>query len=121
MGCFVYMFLGTSKDITLGPTAIMSLMVGTFAAAPNPDPDDPNMVGIAVTQAIVLTLFSGLVQLVMGLLNLGKIFLCPMSKVDDLSNFITLSVCLFLYVSVCFTFSAYISELIRQINFYKTW
>ncbi|KAK7501491.1 hypothetical protein BaRGS_00007295, partial [Batillaria attramentaria] len=63
MGCFVYMFLGTSKDITLGPTAIMSLMVGTFAASTEPE--------IAITLALVLTLMTGLVQLIMGLLNLG--------------------------------------------------
>lgn len=63
MGCFVYMFLGTSKDITLGPTAIMSLMVGTFAGS-----DDPQ---VAITLALILTLMTGLVQLVMGLLNLG--------------------------------------------------
>ena len=30
MGCFVYVFFGTAKDITFGPTAIMSLMVGSF-------------------------------------------------------------------------------------------
>ena len=30
MGCFVYVFFGTAKDITFGPTAIMSLMVGQF-------------------------------------------------------------------------------------------
>ena len=62
MGCFVYMFLGTSKDITLGPTAIMSLMVGTFATSPIQG--DP-------TLAVVLTLMSGLFQLLMGVLNLG--------------------------------------------------
>ncbi|KAL8588953.1 hypothetical protein ACOMHN_065735 [Nucella lapillus] len=62
MGCFVYMFLGTSKDITLGPTAIMSLLVGEFAESPVKD--DP-------TLAIMLTLMSGLVQLLMGILNLG--------------------------------------------------
>ena len=66
MGCFVYMFLGTSKDVTLGPTAIMSLMVGTFAASSaNGD------VGLACVTAILLTFVSGVVQLVMGLLNLG--------------------------------------------------
>jgi sodium-independent sulfate anion transporter 11 len=27
MGVFIYCFLGTSKDVTLGPTAIMSLIV----------------------------------------------------------------------------------------------
>lgn len=62
MGCFVYMFLGTAKDITLGPTAIMSLLTNTFAASTVEN--DPTM-------AIVLTLFCGLIQLAMGLLNLG--------------------------------------------------
>lgn len=28
VGCFIYCLMGTSKDITLGPTAIMSLIVG---------------------------------------------------------------------------------------------
>ncbi|XP_050408906.1 sodium-independent sulfate anion transporter isoform X1 [Patella vulgata] len=64
MGCFVYCFLGTSKDITLGPTAIMSLMTGTFAVSP---------VEGDATYAIILTLMSGCVQLLMGLLNLGII------------------------------------------------
>ncbi|KAL8569627.1 hypothetical protein ACOMHN_057194 [Nucella lapillus] len=62
MGCFVYMFLGTSKDITLGPTAIMSLMTSIFATSPILR--DP-------TLALVLTLMCGAVQLLMGLLNLG--------------------------------------------------
>lgn len=56
------MFLGTSKDITLGPTAIMSLMVGSFAKGKVPG--DP-------TPALVLTLICGLVQFAMGILNLG--------------------------------------------------
>lgn len=64
MGCFVYMFLGTSKDITIGPTAIMSLITGTYAQSPVDD--DP-------TLALVLTLFCGLVQLVMGILHLGQL------------------------------------------------
>lgn len=63
MGCFIYTFLGTSKDITLGPTAIMSLMTATFAMSP--------IKGDA-TYAIVLCLMTGVVQLVMGLLNLGR-------------------------------------------------
>lgn len=62
MGVFVYTLLGTSKDITLGPTAIMSLMTAAFATSPVED--DP-------TFAIVLCLFCGIVQLVMGILHLG--------------------------------------------------
>lgn len=60
MGCFIYCFLGTSKDITLGPTAIMSLMVAEFGAAHG----DP-------TIAIVLALGAGIIQVLMGLLNIG--------------------------------------------------
>ena len=64
MGVFVYTFLGTSKDITLGPTAIMSLLIAEFASEKSPIKDDP-------TYAIFLTFFTGLIQLVMGLLNMG--------------------------------------------------
>ena len=31
MGCFVYCVFGSSKDITIGPTAIMALMTGAHA------------------------------------------------------------------------------------------
>ncbi|GAB1598048.1 sodium-independent sulfate anion transporter-like [Argonauta hians] len=62
MGCFIYCFLGTSKDITLGPTAIMSLMTADFGDSPiNNDP----------TYAIMLAFFCGLVQILMGIFNLG--------------------------------------------------
>lgn len=60
MGGFIYCFFGTSKDVTLGPTAIMSLLVHTYG---NCDP----------VQAVMLTLFAGLIQLFMGLLKLGFI------------------------------------------------
>ncbi|XP_052766037.1 sodium-independent sulfate anion transporter-like isoform X2 [Mya arenaria] len=62
MGCFVYTLLGTSKDITLGPTAIMSLMTAAFASSPIPN--DP-------TYALILTLVCGVVQFLMGVLHLG--------------------------------------------------
>lgn len=59
MGCFVYCVFGTSKDITIGPTAIMSLIVSAYGR-----PEIPAYV-------IILTLLSGLIQLAMGLLKLG--------------------------------------------------
>lgn len=62
VGCFVYMFLGTSKDITVGPTAIMSLLVSEFGRSPIPND---------ATYAIILTMFGGIVQLLMGLLRIG--------------------------------------------------
>ncbi|XP_048346419.1 sodium-independent sulfate anion transporter isoform X1 [Sphaerodactylus townsendi] len=58
VGCFIYCLLGTAKDVTLGPTAIMSLLVSSYAF------HDP-------AYAILLTFLSGCIQLVMGLLHLG--------------------------------------------------
>ncbi|KAF7236903.1 Sodium-independent sulfate anion transporter [Varanus komodoensis] len=58
VGPFVYCLLGTSKDVTLGPTAIMSLLVSSYAF------HDPSY-------AILLAFLSGCVQLAMGLLQLG--------------------------------------------------
>ena len=62
MGCFVYCIFGSSKDITVGPTAIMALMTAEHA---NKGP----------VFAILLTFLSGIIILVLGLLNLGKICL----------------------------------------------
>ncbi|XP_059145996.1 sodium-independent sulfate anion transporter-like isoform X2 [Physella acuta] len=68
VGCFVYCLLGTSKDITLGPTAILSLLTATFGTAVSPvlpnGEKDPTM-------TIVLTFLTGVIQLVMGILKLG--------------------------------------------------
>ena len=60
MGSFVYAIFGTSKDITLGPTAIMSLLVHTYGG------HDP-------IQAVLLTLLGGCIQTGMGLFRLGFI------------------------------------------------
>nr|XP_033817275.1 sodium-independent sulfate anion transporter isoform X3 [Geotrypetes seraphini] len=58
MGCFVYCLMGTSKDVTLGPTAIMSLLVSFYTFG------DPAL-------AVLMTFLSGCIQLAMGLLCLG--------------------------------------------------
>ncbi|KAF4797458.1 Sodium-independent sulfate anion transporter [Turdus rufiventris] len=58
MGCFVYCFLGTAKDVTLGPTAIMSLLVSSYVS------HEP-------VHAVLLAFLSGCIQLAMGLLHLG--------------------------------------------------
>ena len=60
MGCFIYAIFGTSKDITLGPTAVMSLLVRTYGD------EDP-------VQAVLLTLLSGCIQVAMGICKLGFI------------------------------------------------
>ena len=67
MGCFVYTIFGTSKDITLGPTAIMSLLVASKATSVH----QPS--SINVRNAVALTLLSGLVQFIMGICNIGEV------------------------------------------------
>jgi len=65
MGCFVYVLFGTSKDVNIGPTAVMSLMTATFARG-------------SVTLAIVLSFCCGVLQIILGLLHIGKkSFSCP--------------------------------------------
>lgn len=59
MGGFIYTFLGTSKDVTLGPTAIMSLLCFS-------------VVGGQPHRAVLLSLLCGLIQAAMALLRLGE-------------------------------------------------
>lgn len=59
MGCFMYTLFGSCKDITIGPTAIMSIMTAEHAAAGG------------ITYVILITFLSGCIQLIMGILNLG--------------------------------------------------
>jgi sodium-independent sulfate anion transporter 11 len=66
MGGFVYCFLGSSKDITQGPTAIMSLMVASHSA-------DFHSQQSSINYAIALSFFCGIIWLLMGLLSLGFI------------------------------------------------
>lgn len=59
VGGFVYFVLGTSRDVTLGPTALMSLLVSAYT------PHQPAF-------AVLLAFLSGLIQLTMGFLRLGE-------------------------------------------------
>lgn len=63
MGCFMYTIFGSCKDITIGPTAIMSIMTAEHAAAGG------------ITYVILITFLTGCIQLIMGILNLGNYFL----------------------------------------------
>lgn len=62
MGVFVYIFLGTIKESSVGPTAVMSLMTFTYASAGGP------------AYAALLTFLAGWLELIAGLLNLGNKF-----------------------------------------------
>ncbi|XP_038021409.2 sodium-independent sulfate anion transporter isoform X3 [Anas platyrhynchos] len=81
VGCFVYCFLGTAKDVTLGPTAIMSLLVSSYAF------HDP-------VYAVLLAFLTGCIQLAMGLLHLGFLLdfiSCPVIKGFTSAASITIS------------------------------
>lgn len=58
MGCFVYIILGSSKDVPMGPTAIASLL--TFQAA-----------GGVWQKAVLLSFLSGIIEILMGFMGLG--------------------------------------------------
>ncbi len=68
MGCFIYVLFGTSKDITLGPTAILSLLTASITDSCDYDLERPEL---RIPCAVALTFFSGAIQLAIGLLNLG--------------------------------------------------
>ncbi|OQR71798.1 sodium-independent sulfate anion transporter-like [Tropilaelaps mercedesae] len=55
MGSFVYILFGSAKDLTIGPTAIMCMMTGQYT------------VFGGATYAVLLSLFSGILQLVLDL------------------------------------------------------
>nr|CAD7202855.1 unnamed protein product [Timema douglasi] len=59
VGPFIYIFLGGSKDITIGPTAILALMTRTFVSNHGED------------FAVLLTFLSGCVISLLGLLRMG--------------------------------------------------
>ena len=56
----MYAIFGSCKDITIGPTAIMSIMTAEHAAAGG------------ITYVILITFLTGCIQLTMGILNLGN-------------------------------------------------
>lgn len=59
MGGVVYMFLGTIKEVTIGPTSLMAIVTFQFTRELN------------IHFVILLTFLTGLVQLAMGVLRLG--------------------------------------------------
>lgn len=59
-GCFVYIFLGSCKDVPIGPTALASLL--TFQAA-----------GGVWQRAVLLSFLTGVIEILMGVFQLGFI------------------------------------------------
>ena len=61
MGCFVYLILGSVKVVSIGPTALMALVIFNSGAA---------KMGPEAT--IILSLLTGCIVLLFGLLNFGN-------------------------------------------------
>lgn len=60
LGCFVYIFLGSCKDVPMGPSAISALL--TFQVVNGRGPQ----------YAVLLCCLTGLIQVLMGLFGLGE-------------------------------------------------
>merc|ERR1712226_137344 len=59
IGPLVYLVFGTAKDITMGPTAVMSLIVASYTKAPQ--------------YAVLLTFFAGIIQVLIGVFQLSML------------------------------------------------
>ncbi|KAI9034516.1 sulfate transporter family-domain-containing protein [Hyaloraphidium curvatum] len=68
-GVLIYCLFATSKDVTIGPTAVMALATGQILARVNPSNSVQGNVAIATT----LALMAGLTMLGVGLFRLGFI------------------------------------------------
>lgn len=60
MPCFVYIFFGGCKDVTLGPTAIMALMTFPYGSKYGPP------------YSILLCFTTGILIMLASILQLGK-------------------------------------------------
>ncbi|PKC72802.1 sulfate permease [Rhizophagus irregularis] len=70
VGVSLYFLFATSKDITIGPTAVMSLLIGQSVAGILAS---PNHQFSAIELASSFALFSGIISLILGLLRLGLV------------------------------------------------
>jgi len=61
LGSYLYVVFGTIKEVSIGPTAVMSLLTYEFTH------------GLGIEYIVLLTFLNGCIELIMGLLNLGFI------------------------------------------------
>ncbi|RWS28077.1 sodium-independent sulfate anion transporter-like protein [Leptotrombidium deliense] len=61
IGCFIYALLGSCKDVAVGPTSILAILIAPYVALGG------------VTYAVMLSLLTGCLMLILGILNLGFI------------------------------------------------
>ena len=61
MGCFVYFFLGSTREMNIGPTAIMSLMTLQYTNQGGAD------------YAVLLGFVSGILELLAAFFRIGNV------------------------------------------------
>ena len=74
MGCFMYLIFGSCKDVTVGPTAIMSILTAPYAEK-------------GAEYAVLLAFICGVVILLFGTLRLG--FVIDFISVPVIAGFVT--------------------------------
>ena len=60
MAPLMYIFFGTVKEISVGPNSVLALMIHAYVTEGGPE------------YAVILAFLTGIIQLIIGLLNLGK-------------------------------------------------
>ena len=82
-GCFLYTPFGTSKDMNVGPTSVLSLLVLSSyvgnAASGSTGATATEIAAERLGQAVFLCFFAGVVQIVCGVFHLGRLldFISP--------------------------------------------
>ncbi|KAJ3064147.1 hypothetical protein HDU98_000135 [Podochytrium sp. JEL0797] len=69
IGCLIYALFATSKDVTIGATAVASLLIGQSIAEYLPNATTAE----AITFAITISFWTGIIQLAIGLCRFGMI------------------------------------------------
>ncbi|KAJ3395754.1 hypothetical protein CcCBS67573_g07670 [Chytriomyces confervae] len=69
LGAFIYTFFATSKDVTIGATAVLSLIVGQQLAIYAPKASPTELVVFSAT----LAFWTGVFELIIGVLRIGTI------------------------------------------------
>ncbi|KAJ3024187.1 UNVERIFIED_CONTAM: hypothetical protein HDU68_008277 [Siphonaria sp. JEL0065] len=69
IGCLIYAVFATSKDVTIGATAVLSLVVGQSITTYIPKATTAE----AITFALTLSFWAGLIQVFIGLFRLGVV------------------------------------------------
>ncbi|RUS20430.1 sulfate transporter family-domain-containing protein [Endogone sp. FLAS-F59071] len=82
VGVLIYCFFATSKDITIGPVAVMSLFVGQIISGL---PAGFAYTGVQV--ATILALFGGIITLAIGIFRLG--FIVDFISLPAIAGFMT--------------------------------